>query len=237
MSGVLLGTFVRQFAATSSARELKFLVIRNYQSLPDKNVGTDIDLLVSASCLPEWRAVLESCTRPDFLLNMGDRRHYVQRCILGGPRGEVLVVDLICALVWRGVEWLSVVIVFEQARRFRDDIWIPHPAHECVITFCHSYLYGGHIKDKYIPLMSEQVRKHTDEVLGIFARIFGRRVGREVVSGLLMRDVSRLRRNATKNRIQVLVRGFFRRPLPFVYNFVLSYLMDFRVRFFPARRT
>jgi hypothetical protein len=236
MRQVSLERLVRELAAAATAGGQRFLVARNYQLLPRQNVGRDIDVLVSPSRLRPWVRLTRVVSHGLGLRHESVRlHHYCCRQIISGLTGGSVDIDLIPHLDWRGVTWLSVDDVIRRATRFRNEIWIPHPADECVITFCHSYLYGGRVKEKYLPLMAIQAKGHADLVLQRLEGVFGVSVAGKLLDLLRDRDLRGLRRHAPRYRARALLRGFLRRPLRFAFAFARSYLADWHGHRLQAR--
>ena len=200
MTSVGLELLIRTLTGEAARSGRTFLVARNYQMLPGKNVGRDIDLLVPRRALCGWVGLVANACKKLGLAHYSIKKHrYCCRQVISGLNRGTLEIDLIPRLDWRGVEWLCMDQVVRRAVPFREGMWIPHPADECVITFCHSYLYGGHIKQKYVPSMAIFAKEHSRDVWNRLRRVFGMRIASEIVTGLQTQDVQILRRKAAKS--------------------------------------
>jgi len=230
---VTLKTFILTLSANAADSDLKFLPARNYQGFPENNIGRDIDLLLWTRDIARWKIVLEkTCVQLKLSLRQGVRRFYGHEMYIGGIAGRIseLEIDLELNLNWRGIDFLDVDQVINRALHLSGDIWIPHPADECVISFCMSYLHGGFVKEKYLPSMSEQARNDKDEVFRLMSHIFGKKIAEKIVVSLIEKDIHEISTKATKYRIRVLFRGFLRHPLTFIYTFIAGYYLDFKAR-------
>ncbi len=226
-----LEKFIRELAIEAARQNLTFLVLRNYKGLPKELRSRDIDVLVEKDKLRKGKSMLKTVSENLGLVHrQGAKLLYCHMQFIEGfaDRKKELQIDLIPKLNWRGVDWIVVDGVIDRAIPYKNNIWIPHPAHECVISFCMSYLYGGFVKEKYLPSMSKQARENREEVFGLLKKIFGRKTANDILDGLIKQDVSYISQKATINRLKVLLRGFLRRPLRFIYTFCLGYLMEFR---------
>ena len=224
-----LGDYVRELAIEAKAHEQKLLVMRNYQELPDRNLGNDIDVMIPRNATVEWRKIINNvCTQFGLDHRTGHVLLYVSPEYISRVNNSELQIDIEPRMNWRGIDWISNDDCINRARPFREDIWILHPADECVISFCSSYLYGGFVKERYLDLMSEQASRNCEEVLRLMTHIFGKTIADEIVVSLAKKDINKMSAKATKYRIMALIRGFTRHPLTFVFTFCLGYYLEFR---------
>lgn len=197
--------------------------------MPGEIYSRDIDVLVYPEDIVKWMDLLTSiCNSLGLELKKGQRYLYCHACFIEGLSGYPggLEIDLEPALNWRGVDFLDVEDVLSDSIRYKRNIWIPHPADECVITFCSSYLHGGHIKPVYVPLMSSQAKEFKTRVQNNFALIFGKKYAVTISESLINENFSEILNDATKYRIRALFTGAQRSGLIFLYKFILSYWFD-----------
>lgn len=235
---VSLKEFINELATEASSQGQKLLVLRNYQELPEANVGKDIDILILPNKIRLWYSIFEK-TNTELGLDFVSPKVINYCChkqrIQGLSFGE-LEVDIEPHLSWRGVDWIDVESVINRSILFKDSIWISHPADECVISFCMSYLYGGFVQDKYLSLMSEQAKQNRNEVTELMAYIFGKKIAKRIIVSLIEKDIREISLKATNYRIRVLFRGFLRHPLSFLYTFFLGYYLEFKNKLFSHKK-
>lgn len=223
-------TFVLEVAKAATEANLKFIVVRNYEGLPYRNASHDIDLLVPRALFSSYMSLLRVvCDKHDLLIKPARTYYYCCQQIISNMVTGFLQVDILPCFNWRGVEWMNAEHVYLRSEHLRQGIWKPVPADECIITFCHSYLYGGIVKDRYVPLLADLANSHADAIMFHFERIFGSMLGKRILDELQMSDVASLRRHSTSRRLKVLARGFVRSPAQSSVAAVRGYLLERRI--------
>lgn len=228
-----LETFIRELAAEATRQNLKFLVLKNQEGLPEELGSRDIDVLVDKDKLRKWKSILKTVSENLGLVHrQGDKLLYCRMQFIDGfaDRDTELEIDLIPVLNWRGTNFMSAEDILRRAVVYRDNIWMTTPADDCVISFCLSYLHGGTIKEKYLESMSLQASENRDEVFRLMSYVFSRKIAEKVVASLIHKDVSHIARKATTYRIIALLNGFRRHPLRFIYTFCLGYLIELKIK-------
>ena len=223
---------VTGLAASARNAGMKFIVLRSYEGLPSSAVGRDLDLLVAPGSMSTWVSLLKSfCRTHGLRYQAGWRYLYCRSQFIWGLEGrDYIQIDLEPNLNWRGVDFLVPGDVIGDARRFCGDIWIPHPAHECIISFCMSYLHGGFVKSKYVNAMGDFARQYPVAVGRRLTRVFGEDAGQRILDAMIRGDFGDVSRAATANRIRALWRGLLRHPVRFAYSFVVGYLLEFWIK-------
>lgn len=228
---ICLKKFLSSLSYIAFQDGIKFIILRNYEGIPDKINSRDIDLLIRPCDVGLWRTNLNIVTR-NLGLSMveGPRFLHIYSYFIMGlekyPKG--LEIDLEPSFNWRGLEFLDVYNVYDLSSSYIDNYWIPHPAHECLITFCASYLYGGFVKDKYAEGISQQARKYTGMVSDGLITIFGHSYGKEILEALLDQNYKEIVRQSNKYRIFALLNGLQKQKLKLIKRFLISYYFDYR---------
>jgi len=127
---------------------INFLILRNYEGLPDF-AGNDIDVLVHPAQLREAEGVLLAAAR-----NAGFRLHNrvefaTLALYLSSQQGTTQThFDLFTALKWRGFDLLACEGFLER-KASRGLFSVPHPADETAAKLLASMIYTGKVKEKY----------------------------------------------------------------------------------------
>lgn len=229
---ITLSKFNRAFINAAESAGKRILVLRNYHGLPDQIYTKDIDMLILHDELSEWRELLSSlCSSLGLVYKQGPSTFTTRQNYIGGidDRARALQIDLMTNLNWYGVQYLSVEEVFAKAIPYNAGIWIPHPAHECIITFCQGYFYCGHIKTKYLSSLAAQIKAHSEEVLRLLANVFGEVSARRILAALVRQDPAELLDGIMMYRARALARAFVQRPFSVLHDGGISGLMRFNV--------
>lgn len=207
----------KQFQSTCG----NLLVLRNYKGLPYVNKARDLDILIGeASMLQRIADVNKICENIGISFQIVEQHIEHLHIIIFNIEGRNIDIDLIPAFVWYGIEWLNADEVFRDAQLHSRMIWIPCPAHECVITFCHSFLYGGHVKKKYAAHLATLASNQPEKTSECLDRIFGKRIGKIVMKSMLTQQWDLIIRFNKLIRIYVLLKEFAGHPLIFTKTLI-----------------
>jgi hypothetical protein len=138
---------VPQAALMQCLRELPdCVVLRNHEDLVGNlQRGGDVDLLVQDPDLAE-RTLIRHLGPPTQVIRASDARGY------SWDWGHV---DLVRTIEWRGACYLRTKAILDRRRLSERGRPVPTIAHEAVISWLTSLLWGGFFKDRYAP----QIRK------------------------------------------------------------------------------
>ncbi len=131
----------------------EFVVIRNEDIYANFARGGDADLLVSDLAAAE-QALLQHLGMPQVI----QRRSYVV-----GYYYEWGYIDLFPRIEWHGAVYLPNQVVFDQAKTSKIGQPKSGPAHEALVCWFSSLLWGGFLKERYRDLIVEAARDHSIE--------------------------------------------------------------------------
>jgi len=217
---------------------VRFCVLRNYEGFPAKNVGSDIDFLITPSELPGAIRALASI---EGIRIIGfAERYYVAHLFVEGvstaPGVRCLGIDFIWSLNWKGITYLPTDMLLEAAtqRQVNDETYlVPSPAHEAIISLLSSLLVGGWLKEKYFP----KVHKiFTDNRCNVFAALrpaFGDKPATQLVSAVIEGDRPKMLKCVSSLRILLVLRSLLRRPIRSIRAVFGYHKREFAVRCTP----
>lgn len=128
------------------------VILRNYEGLPTE-IGNDLDIFVLPERVDTSENVCYACCQEwnGELVHRHKRGYFVALWIRFPGSDACLHVDLYYgALTWHGFEFLPVAHLLA-GRKWRGDLPIPRKAHEALLLVAVSMLWGGYIKERYIP--------------------------------------------------------------------------------------
>jgi thymidylate kinase len=142
-----------------------YVILRNHDVLAHLATGGDIDLLVADRRQAERRLVAELGT-PVFVA----RRSYVTGLFYNWGH-----IDLIPSLQWRGATYLDAASVLQN--RQLSSYLLPRPrlAHEALVSWFSSLVWGGFFKSRYRDVIVEAATKDGDELRRTLTTAVGRR--------------------------------------------------------------
>jgi hypothetical protein len=131
-----------------------FVILRNEHDLfGNLQRGGDVDLLVGD--LPTAERVL--------IDHLGVPVRITRRSSVTGYSYDWGHIDLLQALEWRGACYLSTRTVLQQRRLSANGRPIPSPAHEALVAWLTSLLWGGFFKERYTSIIGLAARRDGDE--------------------------------------------------------------------------
>jgi hypothetical protein len=218
-------------AGQAELLDLKIVVARNYESLPVNLASADIDLIIARDDIVKWSECIERTSMTLGLdCNMASQYYYCrQYAVMGLDDGPVRF-DLLPILIWRGVKWGNTESVIAESIKYKDFIFKPKPIHEALITFCHSYLYGGFVKSKYVNHLQELIGQDFDGFELLLNNIFGERIGRDIFSELNLGDVSKLDQFSKKRRIFLALRHGILHPMIFYSSLLKDIIFELNIK-------
>jgi thymidylate kinase len=144
-----------------------YVVLRNHDVVANVATGGDIDLLVPDLRDAERKLVAELGT-PLFVA----RRSYVIGLFYDWGH-----VDLLPTLEWRGARYLDGTALLRDRELSPFGLPRPRPAHEALVSWFSSLLWGGFFKPRYRDVIIEAVRSDADELACVLHTAVGKRWG------------------------------------------------------------
>jgi thymidylate kinase len=200
-----------------------YVVLRNHDVYAHLATGGDIDLLVPDPRHAE-RQLVGELGAPLFV----ERRSYVTGLFYDWGH-----IDLLPSLEWRGATYLDRAAVLQD--RELSPFGLPRPrfAHEAVVSWFSSLLWGGFFKPRYRDVIIEAVRDDGDEFARVLHAAAGKRWGQ-----LLWLSASQDRPEesqlwARQLRRAVVRRALARAPLQTIIGRLRFYLAEARLHLSP----
>jgi thymidylate kinase len=142
-----------------------YVILRNHDVLVHLATGGDIDLLVPDRRQAEHRLVAE-LGRPVFVA----RRSYVTGLFYNWGH-----IDLIPSPQWRGATYLDAASVLQNRQLSSHLLPRPRLAHEALVSWFSSLLWGGFFKARYRDVIVEAAREDGDELGRALTTAVGKR--------------------------------------------------------------
>lgn len=232
---ILLEKLLNDFADGPSYHNAKPIVVaRNYEGLPLRNGGRDIDMVVRLSDLPAWRDHLtHAANAQDLSITKMAQYAYCKQFLLEDQSFDSLEIDLLTRLWWRGITWLEPDAVIASAVHHDGPIWHPSPAHEFFITFNHSYLHGGFFPKKYGERLKTLYEADKERAIALLHQLYGQQDAAMILAGIQNDEHDLLNAQNKGIRIRCIIRYFFRRPIQLLWGMLSSYSYDIYLKVRP----
>lgn len=209
------------------AKGLRFVIVRNYEELPIKNLGNDIDVIVPKESVLEWLDILDFfCKENNLDFQVINKHRYVVSTLITGvnDKNNQLKLDINNLFNWRGVDFYQTDFLVKNSVMHQYPIFTAKYSYiNWYITFCHSFLYGGFINPKYIKQYRHIVQKHPQEFSELLSTVFTKSEINYLIGKINAQDFFVPRYKANAIRIFILLRSFIKKPIYTAYNFILSF--------------
>lgn len=207
-----LSAFVTEVFRQWRAEQIRFVVLRNYENLPQET-GNDIDVLVAAEEIKRAEiALVYVANQVGYQLHNRAEFSPVSLFFFHPASQQQLQFDLFPKLAWRGFELIASAGVLER-RVVRSDFFIPDPADETVINLLTRLIYHGYVKEKYRLAIAARLMTGAEVVTERLGEIFGVRRAQEVIKLAMLGDWDGIGRLCSAMRRQLILHGFFSHPL------------------------
>lgn len=208
-NATMLSDFLVSLFGTWRGARVRFVVLRNYESLPTA-IGNDLDILVDD--LQAAERILLACARSAGYrlchhVAFGAHSYYFTDPTLGRP----IRIDLMTRLDWYGFVILAANEVFDSSRE-RPPFRIPHPVHEAALKLLLRLLYHGYVPEKYRPFIREAFAADQAVAVQGLTPSFGSRLARRLVHDALAQAWDDIEHRRSRLLAAIVVRNCLRRP-------------------------
>jgi thymidylate kinase len=189
-------TFLVALARALDEAEIRWLVLRNHEDLPDA-VGHDVDVLVHPQDAPRIDGLIRTVVREGGLLLLRTYRgieHHGFDVATPDLIGRlVLHVDVQTAARYRGRLLIDAEDLLAD-RRQTAGFWTPSPGMEAYALLLHAALHKGELKEKYVNRLIALEAADPGALQGIAEERLGPTLGRRLAGVRTERDMLATRR-------------------------------------------
>jgi thymidylate kinase len=167
-----MGRFVTCLFNEWNTAGIRYLILRNYEDLPD-STGNDIDILLEEGALSAAEKLLrKSALEQGWALhNVGS---FACRALYVYNRQTLQQIhfDLMPQIKWHTFPFIDSKLLLLRRREYKN-FYIPHPAHEAAVSMMTRLIYCGHVKEVYRSFVASVAGAYAGEMERVFAKSFG----------------------------------------------------------------
>lgn len=230
-------TFINDLFERLNGSGIRFFVLRNYEELPERNTGKDVDVVIEPGAYNHVKAILQNCMRelniPYYSVSFFDR----MRCwyIMDPDAMFGIHVDIIENEVYHGFEFFDFDYLYEHVVAYKN-FFALDPAHDTVMLLIQNIVAYKSLKEKYRNTISDNYKKYKKEINIIIEKFWSKSVSHKMIQSLenndfdqIVKDSSLYGRNAKWNI-------FIKKPFK-TFAFNMRFLCDklWRVVVCPAK--
>ena len=154
---------------------IPFLVLRTYESLPEKFEGGDVDLVIQK----EDAKLLISFLKEHYIITAVSLHLGTVNVFIFLSKEEQLQIDVMFSLNYNGIPYLEVSELLSD-RLEHNELYKPAPWHEYFALLLPHFFYTGEEKEKYQERMLSLLKSHPTQIGALHKNIFGHEKKRSV---------------------------------------------------------
>lgn len=192
---------------------VRYFILRNYEKLPEENLGKDIDIVIEPRSYNRTKNILlKVMARFDI--------HYYQvtqfdkmRCwyIMDNKKHFGIHIDLIENEVYKGFEFFSFERLYKNVERYKD-FYVLNKTMDTVMLLVQNLVAYKSLKSKYQATISKNYVQYKNEIDEEIINFWGKFLGKLMVACLSNSDFDSILENAQKYEKKAMKRIFLKRP-------------------------
>jgi len=231
-----LKLFIDTLIALLEENRISYCILRNYEGLPEINLGNDIDILVPLECRTSLKILLFQMPNIK-VTSILERPQGMMVFVYGvgnGGKYQALEIDFIFSLSWKGIDFLDTHTVLQMAKPMDSTnlkIIVPTREHEAIISLFSSYLIGGWIKERYFESVRSTFKIYERQVTSTLGKFMGSTVAANVVTAVLADNRKELMAILPTIKGELLRRSFLRRPFDSCKRIIRHFSRELQIYF------
>lgn len=203
---------------------IKYFILRNYEKLPEQNLGKDIDIVIEPKSYIRTKNVLLK------VMNMLDIHYYQitqfdrMRCwyIMDNKKHFGIHIDIIENEVYKGFEFFSFERLYRNVEKY-NGFYVLNKTMDTVMLLVQNIVAYKSLKDKYRTTIANNYTQFKDEIDKEIINFWGKSLGETMVGCLSRLDFDSIVENAHKYESGAMKNIFLKRPFYTLYG-ILRFL-------------
>ncbi|MDQ7786905.1 MAG: hypothetical protein RDU01_04805 [Thermodesulfovibrionales bacterium] len=217
---------------------VQYCILRNYEKLPEENIGADIDMLIERKAFKmNYEIILKMATHYNFHYINVIKRQYMTRYFLFKFKDNnifSLALDFHQDEEWKGAIYLCGEEILSGERQFKN-FYIPSPTQEAFISWLSPLLSGGLIKDKYRYAILSNAQKGMETFSKLCINAFGEKLTQQLTPFFESGKLDETVKFRKKIIFSLYLNNVKKRTIKFLSNLALFYLHEIKLRLFATR--
>ncbi|MBQ0799826.1 MAG: hypothetical protein KBT63_11130 [Porticoccaceae bacterium] len=234
---ISLVNFLEFFIDRMDRDGIDHCVLRNYEGLPNRSSGNDIDMLIRES---DFEAIVKIIKDIDsVIITTIVRRFYVKSIFIygvswGDARTAIKFDFVPSNFYWKGLPYLGCDEVFNKMIEVPSSggmLMRPSPCHEAVISFFSSYLIGKWINEKYQKNVQAVFANNRAEVLQILQGFLSRKLSNSLLNAVIDDDRDAIFTLLSSIKFQLIIGELWKNPIKAFCSAVRHHVDEIKVQF------
>ena len=198
---------------------VRFFILRNYQKLPNENLGKDLDLIIQPGSYSKCTNILVEILKDEGIQYYTVSRFDKMRCwyIMDMQLKFAMHIDLIEQYLYKGVGIFEFDELYANTFTFKNFKVLNEP-YDSVMLLVQNIIAYSSLKEKYRWQITETYKNKSEETNRLIIQIFGKKYGLQLINFLKIDDYdSIIRLNKVLSRV-MRWRDFKKQPINQVYR-------------------
>ncbi|EKQ54519.1 MAG: thymidylate kinase [Methanobacterium sp. Maddingley MBC34] len=223
--------FIKSFFEILEEKKIPYVVLRNYDGLPDR-VGNDIDMLVTENELNNYGRLLCSLglEKGWYLCDKQKRYGFASYIFFNGNKpSQTLKWDVWAPITWKGLTWVDTEFVMNNRILHKNGFYIPPKGVEAATLVLKEILQNGTIREKNY----RQIKKFAPEDPESFKMVLTKYFNDKIIDKLLYNSIhgnwNKIRKDHKKTRNNLAFNSLVNEKLLFplkIFNFFWGHIKE-----------
>lgn len=193
---------------------IRYFILRNYEKLPEQNLGKDVDIVIEPNSYNQTKSVLLK------VMKMLDIHYYqitqfdCMRCwyIMDNNKHFGIHIDIIENEIYKGFEFFPFELLYRNTERF-NGFYVLNKTMDTIMLLVQNIVAYKSLKNKYRKTIAENYSQSKSEIDKELLKFWGKSLGGKMVSCLSKSDFDQIVENAHAFERGAMKRIFMRRPI------------------------
>lgn len=155
---------------------VEWLVLRNYEGLPEHNRSKDLDLGVKHADFDTVYKIVANELKTIGYRKVFKIRYQYAVCATffykDDQKMDSIKIDLVDGFVWRGAQVVSFSDIYERRKKYKN-FYVPSETDDAFMLLIKPLMTGGFIKEKYVPDIVASIQRNDAEFSALYLSAFG----------------------------------------------------------------
>lgn len=216
---------------------IKYFILRNYEELPEKNRGKDIDIVIEPGSYKKVSelilSVMEKRALPCYTVNQFDR----MRCwyIMNPIDNFGIHIDIIENYYCKGFELIDFQELYDNTQLYKN-FRVLNESYDSLMLLLPNVIGYKSLKEKYRATISSNYQKKKEKMVPLLYKILGKQEGEWVASKLEKEEYDAIVRKSQKLSSSMKKRVLYRNTFKGMFNYLRYFtLRAYRVGVCPRK--
>lgn len=226
---------LRDVFTALDSNNIRWMIMRNYEGLPEVNTSQDIDIAIPRNDWKRARNIIYTTLKARGFHKVLFTKFQSILChtFYKFENGEIIAlkIDIFACYEWRGAEYISFDKLYDASKVY-NGMHVPGQVMDAVMLFLKPLLLGGTIKEKYRNIYMNVIPKNISESTQILGDIVGVQEAEYLVDLVTKGEDKALKDRYGIVRKKLWTKYFKKHPLITLSRLIQHYWTELRRRVF-----